>query len=171
MNRFDVLCLFLQKKCVSHAGPMTYIVWNWTLEPWWRMWKGEDMWKWRFVKIRKGFAFDSVWLRLAPATERTSVVHGSVLVDHSHKILLGIHLKGWGVCFYRYKNQDPQEKHVFSIYNQDPQEEVNCTQSRPARFSLCEMLSKKRVYILHWVGWVGYRIKSPKLKHQKFKQI
>ena len=59
----------------------------------------------------------------------------------------------------------------FSIYNQDPQEELNCTKSRPPRFSLCEILSKKRVYILHWVGWVGYRIKSPKLKHQKFKQI
>ena len=48
------------------------------------------------------------------------------------------------------------------IYIQDPQEEFNCTQSRPPRFSLSEMLSKKRVYILHWVGWVGYIIKTPK---------
>ena len=69
------------------------------------------------------------------------------------------------------KSGPPRKKMHFSIYNQDPQEELNCTKSRPPRFSLCEILSKKRVYILHWVGWVGYRIKSPKLKQQKFKQI
>ena len=75
---------------------------------------------------------------------------------HPLSILLGIHLKGWAVWFYRYKIRTPKKNPT--------------VQNRGLQGSVCvKFYVKKKVYILHWVGWVSYRIKSPKLKRQKFK--